>query len=663
MHRLGCVSQSADKKNVRTNRFAPDPNDSVAKKYVKKKSGQILILMAMMSTTLIIFFGMVVSVGHLVQARVNLQNSVDLAAMVGASYQARYLSSISIINYRMRQNFKFVLSDLYVTQSRFNKGWQDAVGAGPGGSIDLAAETVGICQQAPGYRPTTDEEIATGGRAFPETNLCKHLITGHAGIPHIRWTPVFSANPIVQAINLTNLALSEDFKKTCDEARDLNGAYFEYAMDRLKKRNENQVRLMAEVLVNFTAAFSRSKDQETVGNSKQADIAIRGTFRQNLISANAANFESDGTIEYIGSQDARTFNYTGNPAALAAEALGGGSAGNFSNYFDREQTSVTINVVDFNNTGGSCRAEIRQAASGGIFLGLMRSRMGGNDPELDSVDQVRTPFHIVLRARVRPNILFWPRGLTPYITAVGAAKPFGSRIGPRQVDSNEELNGGNGPGGGGNIANIKFFPGDPSGNTGGFAHRIILRKLLGNMPPGALASGDPFLRPHIGSAPEFTQMSLAPTLYEGLMWSIYPFPKEQHSRGPADVAAFPVINLGLDKLEVREDYSLKDRGFPPSPADMWHETSLDLGKRDHFRVGNKPKFYADPTSAASAFNPELQNPSKILDHLGRGDLSGRTGYQIKLTSIKQICNELRNSIGVNQAMSDYCDDPNLRIDY
>ena len=67
------------------------------------KRGQMLVIVMMMLTTIIIMFGMTVSIGHLVQSKINLQNSVDLAVMSATSYQARHMNGLSIINYRIRQ--------------------------------------------------------------------------------------------------------------------------------------------------------------------------------------------------------------------------------------------------------------------------------------------------------------------------------------------------------------------------------------------------------------------------------------------------------------------------------------------------------------------------------------------------------------------------------
>lgn len=663
----------------------------------KGQSGQILVLMAMMSTTLILFFGMVVSIGHLIQARINLQNAVDLAAMVGASHQARFLNSISIVNYRMRQNYKFVLSDMYVTQSRFNKGWQDAIGGSNSGKIDLGGETVGICQQAPGYYPATALERATGGRAFPTTNFCQHVLTGHAGIPHIQWTPVPSANPIVQAINAGNLALNKDFKQTCNEARDLNHAYFKYLIKSLEDRNEVQMKLLGVILREFKNAFSHTSDEERLpGNRGEADRAIYETFTKNLIGANATPFGATGSLEYINPLKTRTFAYNGDVNRIVQEALDPlRNNGNFREYFTSQTTSFTINVAIFENIGGSCRACIVQAkwqgvgassprCSGGgggggaskpVFLGLSRSREDGID--FNGADVLSVPFNIVLRARVRPNLLFWPKSLTPYITAVGAAKPFGSRIGPPKQASNLELTGNIRDFTGGNVlANISFFPGDdPTGggsNNYGYAHRFILRTLLRLMPTGASSTADPKVRPHIGnsiagggggctaSAPSFLNMALAPTIYEGLMWSVFPYPASVYGRGPADLAAFPDLvdlDFSVDQ-RVENAYFMEDRMNNPrmgTALQRWHYVNPSLGDSNAFG-GRLGEFYSDCTSSASAFNPDIM-PGEVEGFLRAEDKTGRTGYQVKLASIQQICREIELTTAVdpgNSILREYC---------
>lgn len=49
---------------------------------------------------------MIVNVGLLVHHKINLQNSVDLAAYYGAMRQAEMLNAMSHVNYQIRQSWK-----------------------------------------------------------------------------------------------------------------------------------------------------------------------------------------------------------------------------------------------------------------------------------------------------------------------------------------------------------------------------------------------------------------------------------------------------------------------------------------------------------------------------------------------------------------------------
>ncbi len=627
-----------------------------------KARGQILVLMAMLTTTLIIFFGMVVAVGHLVQARINLQNSVDFAAMVGASYQARFLNGISVINYRLRQNYKFVLADLYVTQSRFNVGFKEEAlsGGGVKAQVDDAGGKLvfGICQQYPGYAPNVEIAEGAEARAFPETDMCK-FAGAKVGIPHIQWTPIPSLNPIVQAINLANFALSEEIKKTCGDAAGQNEGYFKYIIKRLKARNAQQKGLLEQMIAAYSGAFSTSND--LMSANLLADGAIRQTFIDNLISANRSS--GAVTLEYI------------NPPSTRAPPADTGT--NSVAYFEPQESSVMVRSVNFINKGAECVAQILDNRSGPLFLGVTRSRStSGSNATLRQYLPPKIPLFIALKASVRPNLLFWPTRLTPKLVAVGAAKPFGSRIGPPKFMSNLELTGNINGVGGDNFANISFYPGDTPGQGNGiygFGHKRILQELYAALP--SKNSGQTSGRPHIGNSPRFVNMALAPTLYEGLLWSIFPDPPDVYGRGPADIAMYPqdppiISILGLAGLTFAADYLLADRqtGRGASPS-MWHHVDPRFGTKGQFRLGNKPLFYADYVSVASAFNPDVYPPDagQVSSFLGgssggaAGSLKGRSGYQIKLTSIPQLCEELASgdsgAIGSLGAMEPLCKKP------
>lgn len=70
--------------------------------------GQIAVFAALIFQVLFVFFAMVVNVGLLVHHKINLQNSVDLAAYYGAMKQAEVMNAVSHINYQIRQSWKLM---------------------------------------------------------------------------------------------------------------------------------------------------------------------------------------------------------------------------------------------------------------------------------------------------------------------------------------------------------------------------------------------------------------------------------------------------------------------------------------------------------------------------------------------------------------------------
>lgn len=70
--------------------------------------GQVALFVALIFQVLFVFFAMIVNVGLLVHHKINLQNSVDLAAYYGAMKQAETLNAIAHINYQIRQSWKLM---------------------------------------------------------------------------------------------------------------------------------------------------------------------------------------------------------------------------------------------------------------------------------------------------------------------------------------------------------------------------------------------------------------------------------------------------------------------------------------------------------------------------------------------------------------------------
>lgn len=78
---------------------------------LKKNKGQVTVVIALSFSFLFVLFAMVVNISFLVTAKINLQNSVDMAAYAGASQQSRFLTEIGKWNYEMRRIYKAFVYD------------------------------------------------------------------------------------------------------------------------------------------------------------------------------------------------------------------------------------------------------------------------------------------------------------------------------------------------------------------------------------------------------------------------------------------------------------------------------------------------------------------------------------------------------------------------
>jgi len=77
-------------------------------KIINNKKGQMAIFIAIIFQVLFVLFAMSINVALVVHDKVNLQNSVDLAAYYGAQKQAELLNVIAHQNYQVRQAWKLL---------------------------------------------------------------------------------------------------------------------------------------------------------------------------------------------------------------------------------------------------------------------------------------------------------------------------------------------------------------------------------------------------------------------------------------------------------------------------------------------------------------------------------------------------------------------------
>lgn len=79
------------------------------KSQYQNSRGQVSVFLIFLFQVLFVFFAMIINVGMLVYYKINLQNSVDLAAYYASMKQAEMLNTIGHVNYQIRQSWKLLV--------------------------------------------------------------------------------------------------------------------------------------------------------------------------------------------------------------------------------------------------------------------------------------------------------------------------------------------------------------------------------------------------------------------------------------------------------------------------------------------------------------------------------------------------------------------------
>ena len=185
------------------------------KAFLEKQKGQISIFMALIFPVLFVFFAMTINIGLLVHDKINLQNSVDLAAYYAAGKQAEILNAIAHLNYQLRQNWKLLA---FRIRGFGNFGFTDPlphpwIGRStppyPGDWNPQATQEATICTQHTGWK-----EKAFRNQSDQTSNLCQKKITT---IPAIYVPPLIPGfnDDFNKAINLQTEVFLRDTHDEC----------------------------------------------------------------------------------------------------------------------------------------------------------------------------------------------------------------------------------------------------------------------------------------------------------------------------------------------------------------------------------------------------------------------------------------------------------------
>jgi hypothetical protein len=575
----------------------------MAKRDLKKKSfskncqGQMLVAVMMMITTVIIMFGMTVSVGHLVQSKINLQNSIDLSAMTAASSQARHMNMVSVANYRIRALYKLFLLDAYVTQSRFSTNFQERIARSV--SEDPVSDpltTLIVCEIKEGFHPTIEGEQGGSESGDP----CQH-----AG-KNFKVNPLtFSLFPGIDApyiaLNAYLIQIVQKFKDSCGIWRGSNEAWVKnFAIKRAQNNTEEAYAEFLKVLNDFKLDLGGNNPQLT----GPGGIAAKNTFSSNLLGSTKDSTD-ENSILFLNHFNERSLiesdfdKITKNVGLAYIESKWNDGCDIVPNDYGARGTAAPF-------TTGASKKEISPgSASGGKIV------------------------QVALLAQIQKSqILFWPQEIKPTLVAIAAAKPFGSRVGPPKKYLDLEASAQSRTG----YGNVTLFPGDDATDitTGGMGRKNFLGYAYRNGLP-APGSGVNELRPKAQEDQEaqedqgnLIQIAFSPTIFDGLFYSIFDSSNEDSNFYYPDFLNLKIPSNGM-----------RDRGpdYMPDPYRWLAALPADQGMDKYF---NKD-------AITSGWSPDGEGGEK------------RSGYQIKLLSIESACENSKLNPNKEQRLINLCD--------
>ncbi len=402
--------------------------------------GQVAIFIALIFQVLFVFFAMIINVGLLVNHKINLQNSVDLAAYYGAMKQAQVLNVIGHTNYQIRQSWKLL-------------AWRYRQ-LGSAGDFEMHP----FSKESPTFTmPTQDENTTPASQAFydapafcityvpfrempQDENTCKQL-NSMSGIA--LWDiPKLIAG--FQGFSHTYIKLSETMRdQALDRCRYFGS--FNYAM--LAKFevgfNLDQANRM-ELIIALSKGMSKDKTDFTDVEGESAADGIKKTLKNTLTSPN---------LESLGENDVEIFN------SFAEGDECSGSNGEFEppkwlvpvrifpafNYVDTKCDDVKHIGVEgrmLNNDPSGLPRHYQDGSNIGStrqmidklrpWVGFPPNTSGKNALYFMTVGVEKNPWcmgYLGVKAKTRPKIPFMPAGAIE-LEARAFAKPFGGRIGP-----------------------------------------------------------------------------------------------------------------------------------------------------------------------------------------------------------------------------------------
>ncbi len=386
------------------------------------------LVVGLMLTTFLFLFGFVISIGMLVNAKINLQNAADLAAYAGAATQARQLTHISYLNYEMRRQYKKFLYRYYVVGTNAFKDFPRAGGSG---------------NQVWGFPPSNVFPAPTICLIFDQNdNFCQLK-----DIKPISIAPAMPLDP-VSVVTAKNLEEAEKYRKSqCSRIGKQNtmllqlwlfnpDPYLLRLPDAFKTLPTTVAQHMINALKGATSGLGlvpklltlRMRIETLKGYVNSLPVSGMTRTAVDGLQATSDPPAKERTIQAFLS----AYNTLGpnvfDPGSITMDELlppGGSGEAKLLELKDIKSDTMVTYSMDLGPEPGkeddpsaSCiGTPVATILKSGLTLGVYK------DPS------VLTYYAVRLKAKAR--ILFWGE---VEMTAVAAAQPFGSRLGPPLSD-------------------------------------------------------------------------------------------------------------------------------------------------------------------------------------------------------------------------------------
>ncbi|MCB0415614.1 MAG: Tad domain-containing protein, partial [Bdellovibrionales bacterium] len=395
--------------------------------------GQMAIFMILIFQVLFMFFAMVINVSLVIHDKINLQNSVDLAAYYGAQKQAEVLNAIAHSNYQIRQGFK-----LLTFRSRVlgTTGVDDAGSRSPLRSGDMTeapwSDVPAICiTSRPFWVEGPDNQ-----------NLCKKTFNTIPPLPRVN--VVFPGAINIGAIASANRALIAAYNAACSDHGGRNWMFAMRALTSFRYDQANRKKIIwalgnnlmqkdfvelsgspvslgvkKTLFKNLTFQNRGSGDDPAGGSSEQVQWDFINSMSKEVTGLNDAKewlvpIRIDPTLLYSDVESGDGCNaYPKSPLITGSSATGLPERG--------------PSAFNFLGGNGQLQEELNLLKQFAQFAPVENS-----DLKM-SLGVEKNPWYMVyfgVQAKTAPRQIFFPFGPRLQLTARGFAKPFGGRIGP-----------------------------------------------------------------------------------------------------------------------------------------------------------------------------------------------------------------------------------------